>query len=70
MKEAKRVELLPEVIEKCINKNLNIEFNIAGEGECQDLLRSYISEKHLENKVHMLGSDISNGNDKFLERTR
>lgn len=55
VKEAKRVELLPEVIEKCINKNLNIEFNIAGEGECQDLLRSYISEKHLENKVHMLG---------------
>lgn len=55
MKEAKRVDLLPKVIDNCINKNLNVEFNIAGEGECQGLLKAYISNRHLERNVHMLG---------------
>lgn len=55
MKAVKRVHLLPEIIEACFAKEQNVEFNIAGEGDCLELLLSYISDHHLENKVHVLG---------------
>lgn len=54
-KEQKRAHLLPEIIDVCIQKKLNVEFNIAGEGECLELLQLYISDKQLENRVHVLG---------------
>ena len=54
-KEQKRVHLLPEIIEACLRKNRNVEFYIAGEGECLELLLTYVSDHHLEDKVHILG---------------
>ena len=54
-KEQKRVHLLPEIIEICMRKMENVEFDIAGEGECMELLLDFVTENHLENKVHVLG---------------
>lgn len=54
-REQKRVHLLPEIIEECLQKKLDVEFNIAGEGECLELLRKYVSERHVESRVHILG---------------
>lgn len=54
-KEQKRVHLLPEIIETCMRKGQMVQFDIAGEGECLEMLRSYVSDRHLENEVHILG---------------
>lgn len=54
-KEQKRVHLLPDIIEACLKRNLNVEFSIAGEGECQELLLNYVKDRHLEDRVHILG---------------
>lgn len=54
-KEQKRTHLLPDIIETCMEKKLNVEFYIVGEGECQELLKKYISDRHLGDKVHLLG---------------
>nr|WP_296480264.1 glycosyltransferase family 4 protein [uncultured Acetatifactor sp.] len=51
----KRAHLLPDIMEMCSKKGLNVEFNIAGEGDCLDQLLSYVSDRHLENSVHILG---------------
>lgn len=54
-KEVKRAHLLCELIDACIQKNLDIECNVAGEGECLELLRKYVADRHLENRVHIWG---------------
>lgn len=54
-KEQKRAHLLPEIIEVCLERKLDVEFDIVGEGECQELLMSYVTERHLEDKVHVQG---------------
>ncbi len=54
-KEQKRVHLLPEIIDACVERKLNVEFHIAGEGECLELLQAYVEEKHLEESVHLAG---------------
>lgn len=54
-KEQKRVHLLPEIIDTCLRKGRMVEFDIVGEGDCLELLRSYVSDRNLENKVHILG---------------
>lgn len=51
----KRAHLLPDIIEMCMQKELNVELNIAGEGDCMDQLLSYVSDRHLESSVHILG---------------
>lgn len=55
IREQKRVNLLPELIDLCMEKNLNVEFHIAGEGECEELLLHYIAERNLQEKVYMHG---------------
>lgn len=54
-KEQKRVHLLPQIIEECKKRNLNVEFNIAGEGDGTEELVDNISKHRLEHMVHMLG---------------
>lgn len=54
-KELKRAHLLCELIEVCIQKGLDVEFNIAGEGECLGLLKRYVTDRKLENRIHILG---------------
>lgn len=52
---AKRTQLLPQVMDACFKRGLDVEFHIAGEGECLDLLRTYVEENHLETKVYLEG---------------
>ncbi len=52
---AKRTQLLPQVMDECFKRGLDVEFHIAGEGECFDLLRTYVEENHLEEKVWLEG---------------
>ncbi len=54
-KAQKRAHLLPDIIEACARRNVDVEFNIAGEGECLELLQAYVLDKHLDDKVHILG---------------
>lgn len=51
----KRTDLLPKVIDMCLDKGLDVEFNIAGEGDCSELLGKYVATHHLEDRVHLLG---------------
>lgn len=51
----KRVHLLPAIIEECIKRKLNVEFNIAGEGEAKDRLVEYVNSRKLQHTVHILG---------------
>jgi len=52
---AKRTHLLPQVMDECFRRGLDVEFYIAGEGECLELLRTYVEDNHLEEKVHLEG---------------
>ena len=54
-KLAKRTQLLPQVMDECFRRGLDVEFHIAGEGECLGLLRAYVEEHHLEEKVYLEG---------------
>jgi len=66
-RELKRTHLLCELIEVCIQKGLDVEFNIAGEGECLGLLKRYVTDKKLENRVHILGWILPTGMVAFWE---
>lgn len=54
-KLAKRTHLLPQVMDECFRRGLDVEFYIAGEGECLELLRTYVEDNHLEEKVYLEG---------------
>ncbi len=54
-KEQKRTHLLPELIDLCLERGLDIIFSIAGEGECLELLERYVSDRHLEGRVRLFG---------------
>ncbi len=51
----KRTHLLPQIISECVSRKLDVEFNIAGEGDCFDFLQTYITEHGLGARVHLLG---------------
>ena len=55
VKLAKRTHLLPQVMDECFRRGLDVEFHIVGEGECLDLLWAYVEENHLEKKVYLEG---------------
>lgn len=52
---AKRTQLLPQVMNECFRRGLDVEFHIAGEGECRDLLQTFVEENHLEERVYLEG---------------
>ncbi len=52
---AKRTHLLPQVMDACFQRGLDVEFHIAGEGECLELLRAFVEDNHLEEKVYLEG---------------
>lgn len=54
-KEQKRAHFLPELIQESLKKAGNVEFDIAGEGECLDLIQAYVLGAHLESQVHIWG---------------
>lgn len=55
VKQAKRVDLLVDLIKALEQRNVNYFFQIAGEGECADIIAEYVACNHLEDKVKLLG---------------
>ena len=47
--------MLPQVVDECFRRGLDVEFHIAGEGECLEQLQAYVEQNHLEEKVHLEG---------------
>lgn len=55
VKQQKRADLLVDFID-CLEENgINYLFQIAGEGECVELIERHITEKHLSDRVQLVG---------------
>ena len=55
VKQLKRVDLFPQLIILMEEKGINYQMEIAGEGECFELIDRFISDKGLHNKIRLLG---------------
>lgn len=55
VKQAKRVDLLPDIIMQLEKRNIKYLLQIAGEGDCISVLEEFIHKNKLENKVKLLG---------------
>lgn len=55
VKQAKRVDLLVDLIKALEQRKVNYFFQIAGEGECADTIAEYVAQNHLQDKVQLLG---------------
>lgn len=55
VKQQKRADLLLDFIDYLEEKGFQYLFQIAGEGECTELIRAHIIEKHLEDRVQLVG---------------
>lgn len=54
-KVQKRAHFLPQIFDECKSRHLDVEFNIAGEGDCLKLLEDYVNNCQLKDMVHILG---------------
>ena len=55
VKQQKRADCIPKLIEILEREQMNYLLNIAGEGECIELIRSFVEKNGLEKKVKLLG---------------
>ncbi|MDE7324015.1 MAG: glycosyltransferase family 4 protein [Lachnospiraceae bacterium] len=55
VKQAKRADLLMDLIGLLEKKGMDYIFQIAGEGECSGLIGQFISRKRLQDKVQLMG---------------
>lgn len=55
VKQAKRADLLVELIGALEKKEMDYIFEIAGEGECTIPISAYVSENSLQDRVHLTG---------------
>ena len=55
VKQAKRVDLLVDLIETLEKFKVEYFFQIAGEGECAAIITDYVEKNRLEHKVQLLG---------------
>lgn len=55
VKQAKRVDLLPDFIMQLEKKKIDYRLQIAGDGECLPRLKEFIKTNGLEEKVELLG---------------
>lgn len=68
VKADKRTDYLIDLIEILENKNLNYEFEIAGEGEYSSVIKEFIINKGISNKVKCLGSIPNDQIDEFWRK--
>lgn len=54
-KSQKRADMLPLLISKLEQREVNYQMNIAGDGECQIEIKEYIEKHHLTSKIKMHG---------------
>jgi len=55
VRQQKRADLLPDLIKELEGKGIDYIFQIAGEGECEERLRVFVSNNKLQDKVQLLG---------------
>lgn len=55
VRQQKRADFLVDLISYFEQKKLDYLFQIAGEGECTDLIAEYVTQNRLEEKVQLLG---------------
>lgn len=55
VKQQKRADLLVDLIDCLEHKKVEYVFNIAGEGECAEIISKYIATNQLEEKVKLFG---------------
>lgn len=55
VRQQKRADLLIEFIKCLEERGFDYIFQIAGEGECRDMIMDYVRHHHLERKVELLG---------------
>jgi glycosyltransferase involved in cell wall biosynthesis len=55
VRQQKRADLLVDLISCLEDKNMDYLFQIAGDGECLEMIRDFISLQHLEDKVQLMG---------------
>lgn len=55
VKQQKRADLLIKLIQSMEEKKINYHFQIAGEGECMNIIQNYIMHNKIEMKVQLLG---------------
>lgn len=55
VRQQKRADLLVDIISYLEQKNMDYFFQIAGEGECADIIAEYIAKYRLQDKVQLLG---------------
>lgn len=55
VKQQKRVDLFPELIEGIEKAGINYRLEIAGDGECYPYIQDFLADKNLGSKVQLLG---------------
>lgn len=68
VKQAKRTDLLPELILHLEKKNIEYLLQIAGDGECLSVLEEFVHKNKLEEKVQLLGRIPKSKMDEFWKR--
>lgn len=65
VKQAKRADLLVELVESLERNGMDYTLQIAGEGECLEMIRQYVVDNNLQDKVHLTGRLPKSGMDSF-----
>lgn len=55
VKQQKRADLFPEIIEKLEKLSVNYQLEIAGEGDCVPIIQEFLEEKGLTSRVFLVG---------------
>lgn len=55
VRQQKRADLIPDLIEKLEEDKIDYIFQIAGDGECFEKINKFVQENQIDNKVQLLG---------------
>lgn len=55
VRQQKRADLLPELISHLEQESIDYFFQIAGEGECVEIIQAFIEKNNLQSKIWLLG---------------
>ncbi|MCY6353987.1 glycosyltransferase [Clostridium sp. ZS2-4] len=68
VKEAKRCDLLINLIDNLESKSINYEFHIAGQGDYYNIINNFIKDKKLNNKIFLYGQIPNNKMHEFWRK--
>lgn len=55
VKQAKRTDMLPQIISLLEANKINYQLEVAGDGECKKMIEEYVKAEHLQKKVKLWG---------------